>query len=323
MAVRPIAYLKNKFLTGLKPLQEDFHDWLDSFWHVSAPIPTSAISGLPAMLDGKVSLQTVAEQSGGLWTTTGRFGRMLKLGVAVFPIPVGAGEICYYAGDPYIGSGGAAVKMLTATSGIPSYTAYTTAKIWGGPVYAPQLYVQQTQVAGLGHAQEWSIGMMPKLSLIGADDPVYSGSRNYMSSTSTYRGYMLGIGLKSHGSTGDSVPNGCVVFHTDSTSMRISISAKTIATSGIDLDASAGIQIDTSDAVYFRGTTNAGLGAGDYLLSMDGATGKAAKTRSVAKSYTPTGTADTYGELGELVQDGSYVYVKTSAGWRRAAMSSF
>ncbi len=33
MAIRALEYLKNKFLTGAKPAQEDYHDWMDSFVH--------------------------------------------------------------------------------------------------------------------------------------------------------------------------------------------------------------------------------------------------------------------------------------------------
>ena len=41
------------------------------------------------------------------------------------------------------------------------------------------------------------------------------------------------------------------------------------------------------------------------------------------KSYTPTSTADTTGETGSVTWDDSYVYVKTSAGWKRTALSTF
>jgi len=38
MATQSIATLKNWFKTGLKPLQQQFWDWLDSFRHVSVKI---------------------------------------------------------------------------------------------------------------------------------------------------------------------------------------------------------------------------------------------------------------------------------------------
>lgn len=39
--------------------------------------------------------------------------------------------------------------------------------------------------------------------------------------------------------------------------------------------------------------------------------------------YTPTGTADTNGNVGDVAWDDDYVYIKTSEGWKRAALSTF
>ena len=38
---------------------------------------------------------------------------------------------------------------------------------------------------------------------------------------------------------------------------------------------------------------------------------------------TPTSTADTAGSLGDIAADDDYVYVKTSDGWKRAALSTW
>lgn len=40
-------------------------------------------------------------------------------------------------------------------------------------------------------------------------------------------------------------------------------------------------------------------------------------------SKTPTGTGDGSGNIGSIAWDASYVYVKTGAGWKRAALSTF
>ncbi|MBN1782243.1 hypothetical protein JW948_14010 [bacterium] len=40
-------------------------------------------------------------------------------------------------------------------------------------------------------------------------------------------------------------------------------------------------------------------------------------------SYTPKGTADTNGHTGDIAWDDSYIYVKTTAGWKRSALSTF
>lgn len=43
----------------------------------------------------------------------------------------------------------------------------------------------------------------------------------------------------------------------------------------------------------------------------------------VRQSYTPTSTADSNGQTGQVAWDDSYIYIKTSAGWKRAALSTF
>jgi len=40
-------------------------------------------------------------------------------------------------------------------------------------------------------------------------------------------------------------------------------------------------------------------------------------------SYTPSGTSDTNGNVGDVAWDDNYIYVKTSAGWARAALSTW
>jgi hypothetical protein len=35
--------LKNWFLTALKPLQQQYHDWMDSYWHKDELIPMEAV----------------------------------------------------------------------------------------------------------------------------------------------------------------------------------------------------------------------------------------------------------------------------------------
>jgi hypothetical protein len=39
--------------------------------------------------------------------------------------------------------------------------------------------------------------------------------------------------------------------------------------------------------------------------------------------YTPTSTADTNGNVGDIAWDDNYTYVKTSAGWKRTSLSTF
>ena len=43
----------------------------------------------------------------------------------------------------------------------------------------------------------------------------------------------------------------------------------------------------------------------------------------VSPNYTPTGTSDANGELGDTAWDNSYFYVKTPDGWKRAALETW
>ena len=39
--------------------------------------------------------------------------------------------------------------------------------------------------------------------------------------------------------------------------------------------------------------------------------------------YTPTSSLDNKGELGEMVRDNEYIYIKTSDGWKRSNLETF
>jgi len=87
MAIRTIDYLKEKFTNGLKPPQEDFWDWLDSFFHktdVTPPPPLQLYFSMAGdeltvtfeetfnvssiVLGNAVSVQ-YSINNGGSWTT--------------------------------------------------------------------------------------------------------------------------------------------------------------------------------------------------------------------------------------------------------------
>lgn len=51
MAVQPRSLLKTWFETLDKPTQQQFWDWLDSYWHKSDTIPVESISGLGTIPD--------------------------------------------------------------------------------------------------------------------------------------------------------------------------------------------------------------------------------------------------------------------------------
>ena len=75
------------------------------------------------------------------------------------------------------------------------------------------------------------------------------------------------------------------------------------------------------------GTTKGFMGIGysntapTSLVDISGSTGYS--QLRLRTSYTPTGTADANGSTGQINWDTSYVYVKTTAGWKRASITTW
>lgn len=51
--------IKTWFETGDFPTQEQFWNWLDSFWHKDDKLPTSQIDGLDALINGKATTSDI------------------------------------------------------------------------------------------------------------------------------------------------------------------------------------------------------------------------------------------------------------------------
>ena len=51
MAIQNINTLKNWFKSGFKPLQQQFYDWMDSYWHKDEQLPISSVNGLETILN--------------------------------------------------------------------------------------------------------------------------------------------------------------------------------------------------------------------------------------------------------------------------------
>jgi hypothetical protein len=54
-----INTLKQWFKNGLKPSQEQFWAWMDSYWHKEEKIPVAVIEGINEILQGKADTETV------------------------------------------------------------------------------------------------------------------------------------------------------------------------------------------------------------------------------------------------------------------------
>lgn len=60
MAIQNINTLKNWFKRGFKPLQQQFYDWLDSYWHKDEKIPIATIDGLEILLNTLPSTDAIS-----------------------------------------------------------------------------------------------------------------------------------------------------------------------------------------------------------------------------------------------------------------------
>jgi len=85
------------------------------------------------------------------------------------------------------------------------------------------------------------------------------------------------------------------------------------------------VGFNTTTPTMFVGGTDHLVGVGTTTpsskLDVDGDTGY--EQLRLRDTYTPTGSADANGSTGDVAWDDNYVYVKTSGGWRRAALGSW
>ncbi|MGB3340276.1 MAG: hypothetical protein WBB37_02205 [bacterium] len=79
--------------------------------------------------------------------------------------------------------------------------------------------------------------------------------------------------------------------------------------------------IDVGMDGTFNGTVSAATGISTAMLYVNGTTGY--NQICMRTSYSPTGTSDPNGSTGDIAWDDSYMYVKTSIGWKRAQLSSW
>lgn len=91
-------------------------------------------------------------------------------------------------------------------------------------------------------------------------------------------------------------------------------SSNVLETDAVEIDAPSAGVVDLGGRLVFS-TTGA--------VRLSGALGSGYNVLRIMDQYTPTGTADANGGFGTLAWDDDYIYMKTSAGWKRAALSTF
>jgi hypothetical protein len=78
---------------------------------------------------------------------------------------------------------------------------------------------------------------------------------------------------------------------------------------------------DSALSNYFKGRIGCGTQAPTAQLDVNGANGY--NQLRLRTSYTPSSSADANGATGDMAWDADHVYVKTAAGWKRAALTTF
>jgi hypothetical protein len=78
---------------------------------------------------------------------------------------------------------------------------------------------------------------------------------------------------------------------------------------------------DAKLSILNSGNIGIGTRTPTDLIDINGANGYSQLRLRAA--YTPTGTADTNGNTGDISWDANYIYVKTAAGWKRSALTTW
>ena len=93
-------------------------------------------------------------------------------------------------------------------------------------------------------------------------------------------------------------------------------------------NATANNQLTISNIIYGTGlgaiygtvsTGNIGIGVQAPLSRLDVNGVNGYNQLRLETSYTPTSSSDTHGNIGDVAWDTNYIYIKTSAGWKRTA----
>jgi hypothetical protein len=118
MAQVSINTIKSWFLTGIRPVQENYHDWMDSFWHKDESIPTASVAGLDAILGDTATntqIDNLQQQIDNLVVAAGREDIFLSSGGNDYIIPEGRLVECLI----FTASASTQVEVFETASGDP------------------------------------------------------------------------------------------------------------------------------------------------------------------------------------------------------------
>ena len=80
---------------------------------------------------------------------------------------------------------------------------------------------------------------------------------------------------------------------------------------------------DTANRLYLQSGGNIGVGTASPTSNLHINASNGYAQLRLHTTYTPTSTADALGNTGDTAWDANYFYIKTAAGWKRAALSTF
>ena len=121
----------------------------------------------------------------------------------------------------------------------------------------------------------------------------------------------------------DLVSSGSTIF----TKEEVIINSQTVASedNNIELNYNGTVDSAVDGGIFVNKGINETTNS-EFLIDSDGdwVTNNYIKPYGLTiPEYTPTSSLDNKGELGEMVRDNDYIYIKTSSGWKRSNLETF
>jgi hypothetical protein len=130
-----------------------------------------------------------------------------------------------------------------------------------------------------------------------------------------YKIDVKGDGLNNRIQLTEEATGDTIAMRTDGTVLDFTFGGNTLAIQGSS----------EGEDIVLNPSINSKVGIGTWIptaeLDVNGSTGY--NQLRIRTSYTPSGTGDSNGNTGDIAWDDNYVYVKTSVGWKRSALSTF
>jgi|GEM_PF-2231113 len=114
-------------------------------------------------------------------------------------------------------------------------------------------------------------------------------------------------------------------YESDGTTAKGAVGDGASGDADIYLSSTSGVRILAGGSTRINAASNGLTAFGSHtptaILDVNAATGY--NQFRLRQTYTPTSTADTNGNTGDFSWDANFFYMKTAAGWKRAALSTF